>query len=72
MIYSVTKMTMLGNELIGVFSSFEEADGFVELNAENGADERRYAIKGWIVDFPDTDEEMACPGIDDDEDDYDD
>lgn len=75
MIYSVTKMTILGNEIVGVFSSFEEADGYVESSALNGQDEQRYAIKGWVLDLPEMEEdEMYCPGYDEDEDhdDYDD
>jgi hypothetical protein len=73
MIYSVTKMTTLGNELCGVFSCFDEADGFVELNAVSGEDEQRYAIRGWIVDCPElADDEMSCPGTNDEDDDYDD
>lgn len=72
MIYSVTKMTILGNELVGVFSSFEEADGFVELTAENGQDEQRYSIRRWILDCPEIEEdELSCPGYDEEED-YDD
>ena len=52
MIYSVTKMTMLGEELKGVFSSFEEADTFVELNADDNDDEQRYTIRSWVLDCP--------------------
>jgi hypothetical protein len=66
MIYAVTKMTMLGDELVGLFSDVEEADSYIEGVSLSNEDEQRYAVRGWVVNCPELNSD------DDEDEDYDD
>jgi hypothetical protein len=66
MVFVVTKMDLLGAEPLGVFSTFDRADCFVEMNATSDEDEGRYEIKEFLVDVG---YEYDDPIYNDDEDD---
>lgn len=50
MVYSVTKMTDMGVEILGMFSCAEEAESFMEIHSGGNEDEYRYEIKSWVLD----------------------
>lgn len=77
MVYSVTKLTELGVEILGMFSSADQAESYMEIHSGDGEDEYRYEIKSWVLDTA-TDAYFRndlCPDMyryDDEDDDYDD